>query len=172
MSGGFLQKDENQDWNLFEDLAEKTLQWEPASEKPRNSQSIASRGGLLSLELSITAEAKIAILIEENRGSRKKRASQCQPNQPPPIHNPGCSYCQASNHVFEECPVFHTQQVPPEHLNAAYSRPPHNSYFQISLGPRTILLSLISQTIFTIPVLHQIFPVKLHFLLSKFTNGK
>ena len=30
--GGFLQKDENQGWDLFEDLAEKTQQWEPASE--------------------------------------------------------------------------------------------------------------------------------------------
>jgi len=35
--GEFLQKDENQDWDLFEDLVEKTLQWEPASKKPRNS---------------------------------------------------------------------------------------------------------------------------------------
>ena len=42
----------------------------------------------------------------------------------------GCSYCQAPNHVFEECPVFHAQQVPPEHLNAAYSRPSHNPYSQ------------------------------------------
>ena len=49
---------------------------------------------------------------------------------PPPIHNPGCLYCQAPNHVFEECPVFHAQQVPPEHLNAAYSRPSHNPYSQ------------------------------------------
>jgi len=40
-----LQKDENQGWNLFEDLAEKTLQWEPTSKKSRNSQSIASQEG-------------------------------------------------------------------------------------------------------------------------------
>jgi len=25
--GGFLQKDENQGWDLFEDLAEKTIKW-------------------------------------------------------------------------------------------------------------------------------------------------
>ena len=31
--GGFLQKNENQGWDLFEDLTEKTLQWEPTSEK-------------------------------------------------------------------------------------------------------------------------------------------
>ena len=30
---GFLKKDENQGWDLFEDLAEKTLQWELTSEK-------------------------------------------------------------------------------------------------------------------------------------------
>ena len=58
-----MQKDENQGWDLFEDLAEKTLQWEPTSEKLRNSQSIASKGGLLSFESSIAAEAKIAILM-------------------------------------------------------------------------------------------------------------
>ena len=63
--GGFLQKDKNQGWDLFEDLAEKTLQWEPASKKPRNSQSIASRGGLLYLESSIPAEAKIATLMRK-----------------------------------------------------------------------------------------------------------
>ena len=44
--GGFLQKDENQGC-LFEDLAKKTLQLEPTSKKPRNSQSITSKGGLL-----------------------------------------------------------------------------------------------------------------------------
>jgi len=37
---------------------------------------------------------------------------------PPLIHNPGCSYCQAPNYVFEECPAFQTHQVPPEHMNA------------------------------------------------------
>ena len=58
-----MQKDENQGWDLFEDLAEKILQWEPASEKPKNSLSIASRGGLLSLESSIAVEAKIATLM-------------------------------------------------------------------------------------------------------------
>jgi len=42
--GGFLQKDENHGWDLFEDLAEKTLQWEPTSEKPRNLHSIVIAG--------------------------------------------------------------------------------------------------------------------------------
>ena len=33
--GEFLQKDENQGWDLFEDLAEKTLQWKTASTKTK-----------------------------------------------------------------------------------------------------------------------------------------
>ena len=31
--GEFLQKDKNQGWDLFENLDEKTLQWEPVSKK-------------------------------------------------------------------------------------------------------------------------------------------
>ena len=42
--GGFFQKDKNRGWDLFEDLAKKTIQWEPSPKKPRNSQSITSRG--------------------------------------------------------------------------------------------------------------------------------
>jgi len=47
---------------------------------------------------------------------------------PPPIHNTDCSYCQAPNHIFEECPIFQTHQVPPECMNVTYSRPQHNPY--------------------------------------------
>ena len=53
----------NQGWDLFEDLAEKTIQWEPSPEKSKNSQSIAFKGGLLSIESSVTSEVKIAMLI-------------------------------------------------------------------------------------------------------------
>jgi len=41
---------------------------------------------------------------------------------------------------------------------------------RISLRARTILPGPISLTIFTIPIIKQTFPVKLHLLLSKFTN--
>jgi len=126
--GGFLKKDENQGWDLFEDLAEKTLQCEPASEKPRNSQSIASKRGLLSLELTTTVEAKIATLMRRIEALEIKEPANVNQINPPPIHNPGYSYCQAPNHIFEECPVFQTQQAPLEHMNAACSRSQHNPY--------------------------------------------
>jgi len=32
---GFLKKDEDQGWELYDDLAEKTIQWEPSPDKSR-----------------------------------------------------------------------------------------------------------------------------------------
>ena len=58
--GGFLQKDENEWWDLYENLTEKTIQWEPTSENSRNSNYISSKGDLHSIESSITNEAKLA----------------------------------------------------------------------------------------------------------------
>ena len=43
---GFLQKDENQGWELFEDLAEKTIQWELTLENSRNTNPISTKGGI------------------------------------------------------------------------------------------------------------------------------
>jgi len=36
----------------------------------------------------------------------------------------------AQNHIFKEYPVFQAHQVLPEHMNAAYSRPQNNPYWQ------------------------------------------
>jgi len=80
--GGFLQKNKNQGWDLFEDLAEKTLQWEPTSEKPRNSQFIASIGGLLSSESSIATEAKVATLIRRIEVLETKEPAKVNQSQP------------------------------------------------------------------------------------------
>ena len=60
--GDFLQKNENEGWDLYETLAEKTIQWESASETSRNPNSISSKGGLYSIESSIANEAKLANL--------------------------------------------------------------------------------------------------------------
>jgi len=44
-----LQKDENQGWELFEDLAKKTIQWQPTPQKSRNINPISSKGDLIPL---------------------------------------------------------------------------------------------------------------------------
>ena len=53
--GDFLKKDEDQGWDLFEALAEKTIQWESCPEK---TNSTTSRIGMHSIESSIAVKAK------------------------------------------------------------------------------------------------------------------
>ena len=93
--GEFLQKDENKGWDLYENLAEKTIQWEPTSETSRNSNSISSKGGFYSIELSIANEAKLANLarrLEALETNEPSPVNQVSPNQ---FSTPGCTYCQA-----------------------------------------------------------------------------
>ena len=116
------------DRDLYENLAEKTIQWEPTSESSRNSNSISSKEGLHLIESFITNEAKLASLERRLDALKTKEQSpikQVSPNQFP---TPGCTYCQVMNHVFEKCPVFQAQQQYHEPMNAAFSRPNNNPY--------------------------------------------
>ena len=72
---GFLQKDKNERWDLYENLAEKTIQWAPTNENSRNSNSISSKGGLHSIESSIAAEARIANLARRLKVLETKKPS-------------------------------------------------------------------------------------------------
>ena len=126
--GGFLQKDEHEGWDLYENLAEKTIQWEPTSESSRNPNFISSKGGLHSIESSIANEAKLANLVRRLKVLETKEPSPVNQVNPNQIPTPGCTYCQAMNDVFEECPVFQAQQLLSEPMNAAFSRPNNNPY--------------------------------------------
>ena len=80
--------------------------------------------------MSVDSEAKIATLMRRIEALETKDPATANQINPPQIHNPGCLYCQAPNHIFEECPVFQTHQLPLEHMNATYSRPQKNPYSQ------------------------------------------
>ena len=80
---GFLQKDENKGWDLYENLVEKTIQWDPTSEISRNSNSISSNRGLHSIESSIANEAKLANLARRLEALEMKEpnsVNQVSPN--------------------------------------------------------------------------------------------
>jgi len=126
--GIFLQKDENEGWDLYEDLAEKIIQWESTSESSKNSNSISSKGGLHSIESSIANEAKLANLTRRLEGLEIKEPSPVNQVSPNQFSTLGCTYYQAMNHVFEECPVFQAQQQYPELMNTAFLRPNNNPY--------------------------------------------
>ena len=113
---------------IYENLAEKTIQWEPTSESSRNPNSISSKGGLHSIESSIANEAKLANLarkLENLETEEPSPVNQVSPNQ---FSTPGCTYYQAMNHVYEEYPVFQAQQHFSEPMNAAFSRPNNDPY--------------------------------------------
>ena len=110
MPWGFLLKDENEGWDLYENLAGKTIQWEPTNENSRNSNPVSSKGGLYSIESSITAEVRIANLARRLKDLETKEpisGNQIGSNQ---FSTPSYIYCQAINHALEECPMFQAQQ--------------------------------------------------------------
>ena len=55
-----MKKDEDQGWDLYEALAEKTIQWESCPEKTNPT---TFRTGIHSIESSIAAEKKITQLM-------------------------------------------------------------------------------------------------------------
>ena len=85
MPRGFLQKDENEGWDLYENLAEKTIQWQPTNENSRNSSSISSKRGFHSIESSIIVRARIANLARRLKDLETKKIKSSQLSQPKPI---------------------------------------------------------------------------------------
>ena len=79
------------------------------------------------IESSIAAEAKKTQLMKRIELLESREPSAVNQVNPSPVVNPGCSYCHDINHLFEECPVYHSQMYQ-ENTNAAYTRPHHNSY--------------------------------------------
>ena len=63
--GGFLGKNETEGWALNEDLADKTIQWQPNPEKVKSNDSITSKGGAYSIENHIAHEAKLTSMMRK-----------------------------------------------------------------------------------------------------------
>jgi len=124
--GEFLKKNEDEGWLLFEDLADKTIQWEPTPKKFRTNDPSSSKGGVHSIEANIATEAKLAAVMR--RLDTLETKEPVSVNQVSPTPSAGCTYCQVMDHVFEEYPVFITHQTLPEHMNAAFTRLANNPY--------------------------------------------
>jgi len=61
--GRFLGKNETEGWALYEDLANKTIQWQSNLEKVKSNDSIASKGDAYSIDDHIAYEAKLASIM-------------------------------------------------------------------------------------------------------------
>ena len=102
--GGFLKKNEDERWLLYEDLADKTIQQELTPEKFRTNDPSSSKENAHSIEANIATEAKLAIVIRRLEDLETKEPVYV--NQVNPTPSAGSTYCQAINHVFEKCLVF------------------------------------------------------------------
>jgi len=97
--GGFLKKNEDEGWLLYEDLADKTIQWEPTPKKFRTNDPSTFKGGVHSIEANIATEAKLATVMRRLEALETKEPVPV--NQVSPTPSTGCTYCQAMNHVFK-----------------------------------------------------------------------
>ena len=64
-----MKKNEDEEWLLYEDLADKTIQWEPNLKKFRTNDPSSSKGGVHSIEANIATEAKLAYCDAKSRSS-------------------------------------------------------------------------------------------------------
>jgi len=129
--GEFLKKDEDQWWDLYEDLAEKQSSGNliQISLKIRIQQ--LPKLDSISIESSIAAEAKLTHLMRRLELLEAKEQGMVNQVNPLQMTNPGYTYCHALNHVFKECPVYLAQQMLPDNMNSAFSRPNNNPYSKI-----------------------------------------
>ena len=73
----------------------------------KNTNPMFSKGGIPLIESSIVVEARIANLSRRLELLETKEPILVNKVSPNPIQNLSCTYYQAMNHVFEECPIFH-----------------------------------------------------------------
>ena len=89
------------------------------------------------IEDFIATEAKFANIMQRLEAIETKRLVPVSQVSPTLSSTTGCTYCQAMNHVFEECPIFLTYQTLPEPMNEAFANSTNNPYSQIyNLGWR------------------------------------
>ena len=80
------------------------------------------------IETSIAYEDKFDSIAQKLEALETKdpvSVNQVSPTQSPTAD---CTYCQAMNHVFEECLIYLANQILLEHMNAAFAGPTNNLY--------------------------------------------
>ena len=87
-----------------------------------------SRSGIHSIESSIAVEAKITQLMRRLELLEVREPNLVNQVNPTQMSSPGCTYCDALTHIFEECPIYQAQQMLPDSMTAAYIRSNYNPY--------------------------------------------
>ena len=102
------------------------MQWETFTEKPIINST--HKNGMHTLEKSIAEEAMTSLIMRRLEALEVKESSTNQVQQ---IVSPTCNHCQASNHIFEECPLISNLiSNNQEQLNAVFQKQINNPYGQ------------------------------------------
>jgi len=173
--GRFLKTDEHEGWEIYKDLAEKILHWEPNLEESRNVNPISSKRGLHLIEMSITYEVKFDGIT---RRLEDLETTDLSPWTKSGLHNSHlrvvltvklwtmCSKSILFFFLIKHCPVPCIRPT-----NNPYSKPtiPVGEIIRISRRPKTPMINLgqPSLTISNHLIINKIFPIKLHHFLSK-----
>ena len=95
---GFLKKNEDEGWLLYEDLANKTIQLEPIPGKFRTNDPSSSKGDAHFIEVNIATKAKLAVVMRRLEALETKEPVLV--NQVSPTLSADCTYCQPVDHVL------------------------------------------------------------------------
>ena len=73
--GAFMKKNEDEAWEFLGEVVEKTIQWESTNDQSID-KPISSKGGIHSIEYSITTEAKFNTLVRRLEALEMKEKVQ------------------------------------------------------------------------------------------------
>ena len=116
----------------------------------------------------IATEAKLAVVMRRLEVLETKDPVSI--NQVGPTPSVGCTYCQAMNHVFEECPVFLAHQMLPKIWMQPSQGPPTIPTLQLTILVRGITRISHGAKINNshLPTFNPIFPIINKYFPTKF----
>ena len=114
--GKFMEKDEDQGWEFFEELAEKTMLWESTRDPSKSLESSSTSRGVHSIGNSIANDAKLATLTRRLEALETSKT----PSQ--------VSMCPNYNQGFPNYPDF-------DQVNAVFQPTPKNDPYSSHYNP-------------------------------------
>ena len=117
--GKFMDKNEEEAWQFFEELAEKTMLWESTREPNQETERSNSSKGLHVVGNSIATEVKLA--------TPTRRLEALETND---MYSKvsKCANCNSPNHMVENCPKL-------EQVNAMFQPRPRNDTYAPTYNP-------------------------------------
>uniref|UniRef100_A0A2N9IKQ4 RNA-directed DNA polymerase n=1 Tax=Fagus sylvatica TaxID=28930 RepID=A0A2N9IKQ4_FAGSY len=129
-NGAFLNKDPNEAWQYFDQLAENAQSWDPSAPSENSSKtkpSTTSSGGRHHLREEDDLNARIASLARKVESMELRKVNEITPVQKEEV----CGICEIMGHATHECPTIPAfKEVLHDQANAmnTYKKPFQSPY--------------------------------------------